>query len=294
MSITTSFKASLNINNWHRALEFTYEKEDLKGELNFLDFTIIRNQQNMIETKWFRKPTNNGITLDYTATAPTKYKRSVVRSFVYRIFAASSKWIHFHQGIEIAKDILKDNSYPDNFVNPIIHDTLEKLIRAERKNHNDFQEQVKMKKLFFIQFRGPETTQFMNKLIDNHVPIFPIYTTKKLKNMLPSLKSKMDKGLRSNVIYDIKCPNCWASYIGMTERHLCKRITEHFHAGGTLSKHIDECGVVFNGLEHTSIIDTTNKGIIHLSILEALHIKEKSPILNTRDEYKSRKLRLRF
>ena len=104
----------------------------------------------------------------------------------------------------------------------------------------------------------------------------------------------MEKGLRSNVVYDIKCPNCWESYISMAERHLCKRITEHFHAGGISSNHIDECGVVFNGLEHTSIIDTTNKGIIHLSILEALHIKEKSPILNTRDEYKSRKLRLRF
>ena len=104
----------------------------------------------------------------------------------------------------------------------------------------------------------------------------------------------MEKGLRSNVIYEITCPKCWASYIGMTVRHLCKRITEHFQAGGTLSRHMEECGVVFNGMEHTSIIDATNKGIIHLSILEALHIKEKNPLINTRDEYKNRKLRLRF
>ena len=93
----------------------------------------------------------------------------------------------------------------------------------------------------------------------------------------------MKKGSRSNVVYEITCPKCWASYIGMSERHICKHITEHFQAGDTLSIHMEECGIVFKGLEHTSVIDSTSKGIIHLSILEALYNREKSF-----DEYERR------
>ena len=74
-----------------------------------------------IESTWYTKPTNSGLTLNYHAIAPRKYKRSVVRSFVNRIFNACSTWELFHESMEEAKGILNDNQYPLEFVEPIIH-----------------------------------------------------------------------------------------------------------------------------------------------------------------------------
>ena len=47
---------------------------------------------------------NNGVTLNFHARAPVRYKKSVVRSFVNRIYNSSSNWSHFHEGLTKAKE----------------------------------------------------------------------------------------------------------------------------------------------------------------------------------------------
>ena len=47
------------INNWHQDLNFTYEVEDNKGQISFLDMMLI-HKGNSIESRWFTKPTSNG------------------------------------------------------------------------------------------------------------------------------------------------------------------------------------------------------------------------------------------
>ena len=129
----------------------------------------------------------------------------------------------FHNSIDITINILSENSYPRQLIEHIIHDTLEALILQSKRNaneFNDFQDKAKGRRLFNKQFRGQETTNFMNKLIDNFVPIIPIYTTCKLKNVLPSLKPEKNKELRSNIINQITCPKYLEYYIGKTVRHL--------------------------------------------------------------------------
>ena len=80
----------------------------------------------------------------------------------------------------------------------------------------------------------------------------------------------------------------------MTFRHLCTRISEHTQSNGTITKHKEECGSEFNTMENTSIIDCTQRNLKTLLVLEALYIKELNPSINNRDEYRSRRLRLRF
>lgn len=60
-----------SISKWHKNCGLTYEAENKKREINFLDFTIIRNKDHRIKSKWLRSPTNNGITLDFHTIAPT-------------------------------------------------------------------------------------------------------------------------------------------------------------------------------------------------------------------------------
>ena len=100
--------------------------------------------------------------------------------------------------------------------------------------------------------------------------------------------------MKSQVVYKINCPKCSAFYVGMTFRHLCTRVSEHFNSSGTMTKHIEECGLSFDPMENTSILDNTQRNLKTLMVLEALYIKDLKPTINNRDEYRSRHLRLRF
>ena len=45
---------------------------------------------------------------------------------------------------------------------------------------------------------------------------------------------------------------------------------------------------------NVEILDKTNRNIVFLSILEAIHIREQKPSMNAKDEYVGRTLRIRF
>ena len=87
------------INKWHKNLKFTCEEEDDQGCISFLDMKL-HHTRDKIESSWYMKPTNSGLTLNYHAVAPIRFKRSVVRSFVYRIYNACSNWKYFDEGIK--------------------------------------------------------------------------------------------------------------------------------------------------------------------------------------------------
>ena len=121
-----------------------------------------------------------------------------------------------------------------------------------------------------------------------------ILTTRKLKTCLPSLKPFIENTLKSNVIYKITCPRCSSSYAGLTTRHVITRVKEHFEKNGIMRKHIDICGVKIDPNDCFVIIDPTSRGLVHLSIFEALYIRDIKPVLNTKDEYVGRLLRIRI
>ena len=288
------------INSWHESLKFTHEVEDHNGEISFLDM-LLHHTSDGIESSWYMKPSNSGLTLNYHALAPARYKRSVVRSFVHRIYNSCSSWMYIDDGLKEAIEILRENQYPEHFYSPIIKQTIEKIREKKDTVGSSFDENVAGKKLFFIQYRGHDTTRYVNELLKSGAPIMPIYTTKKLKTCLPSLKPIVEKNLTSNVIYRIKCSGCQSCYLGMTSRHLITRIKEHFYPNGVMTKHLQVCDGIFlpgggnmDPFTCAEILATTNKNIIYLSILEALYIREEKPNLNTKDEYKSRTLRIRI
>ena len=220
------------VNSLHENLNFTHECESEQGEIPFLDMMLL-HKGNTVHSTWFSKPTNSGLTLNYIALAPFKYKRSVVRSFVHRIFNSCSDWKYFHSSMEKAKKVLEDNQYPTEFYSPIIYNTLEKLVvKITPEEKPVFDEEVTGKRLFFVQYRGFETVQYINRLRDSGAPIQPILTTRKLRTALPTLKEPIPKNLSSNVIYRIKCTRCDSCYVGMTTRHLITRTKEHLGKNG--------------------------------------------------------------
>ena len=117
-------------------------------------------------------------------------------------------------------------------------------------------------------------------------------TLKKVKNIMPSLKALVPHMLQSNVVYKITCPGCNSSYVGQTTRQLQRRFRDHTGNRGSVKSHLDDCGITPN----SNIIQIIGKANTpyRLLTLEALFIKEFKPSLNTKDEFKSRTLTLKF
>ena len=120
--------------------------------------------------------------------------------------------------------------------------------------------------------------------------------TKKLKSVLPTLKPTVPEMLRSAVVYKIVCPGCDASYVGETSRHLQQRLREHLGKSGTIRKHIEYCqpSLSLENFDKNVSILATSQSLPKLLTLEALFIKAINPSLNTKDEFRSRTLTLKF
>ena len=121
-----------------------------------------------------------------------------------------------------------------------------------------------------------------------------ILVTTKLSLLLPSLKGKLTQGSRSRVVYEICCPVCAAGYVGYTTRHLKTRLTEHGRSGAPVCSHFIKCGVSAKEISSSARIIDSHLSTGVLLTLEALHIARKNSSINTRDEYRSKDLLLKF
>ena len=155
---------------------------------------------------------------------------------------------------------------------------------------NVFADKDKFK--LFINYRGKPTEQLAKSFRKLNAPCSIIMTTKKLRSSMPSLKSFVPHMFQSNVVYKIQCPSCNASYVGQTTRQLQRRFREHIVNKGPVKIHFEKCQVVANS-DLVQIIGRADC-LPRLLTLEALFIHQMKPEINTKDEYRSRALTLKF
>ena len=149
---------------------------------------------------------------------------------------------------------------------------------------------------FFLEYRGKPSDLLTKSFKKLNAPCNVIMTTRKLKTCLPSLKPLVPKMLLSNVVYKLTCPGCTASYVGQTVRHIQRRVREHLGNKGIMKSHFEQCSIDPLSIQDNnfvSILDRTNR-ISKLLTLEALHISQIKPLLNTKDEFRSRTLTLKL
>ena len=118
-------------------------------------------------------------------------------------------------------------------------------------------------------------------------------TLRKISTLLPSLKTPVEKSLKSGVVYKFKCAACPAAYVGQTARHLLTRFKEHCKEPSPVAKHNKECGSTC-AWEDITILDQTANDYSNLLTREALWIEEIKPSLNTQEDFRNRTLTLKF
>ena len=284
-------------NSLHPCLEFTIE-EETEEKIPFLDMLLERTD-NRITTSWYSKPTDTGLMMSFRACAPTRYKKNIIEGTVHRLYNTTSSWTAFHQGLESAKITWEKNQYPPDFYEPIVADTIGKFLTSDTNENNTTVPTTRSnaprnrteRPLLILQYRGTISDKLLRK-VRSSTNGSVVFTTRKLKTCLPSLKSPIPKELRSHVVYQIDCSGCNASYVGQTCRHLTTRLTEHREANARVGSHFRECGLNADDIS-AKIIDVSPDRS-KLLTLEALHIAMKNPALNNREEYRARELTLRL
>ena len=146
-----------DINELHPSLKFTMERE-VDGLLPFLDM-LIQRDNNKLNSTWYTKPTDTGLVMNYHALAPKRYKRSVVSGLVYRLHRACSTWKNFHSSMEKAKFVLEKNQYPPQFYEPLIEQTLSKIVEKQGGKKDTAPqpaqpEDTTPKKMIFLEYRN--------------------------------------------------------------------------------------------------------------------------------------------
>ena len=287
------------MNKLHPNLHFTVERE-ADGSISFLDMLLTRGQDGSITVSWYRKKTDTNVYLNYFSVCPMRYKRSVVQGVVHRLFHISSSWSIFHDSLVEAKKLLECNQYPPAMYNAAIRRTIENILRGQGDSTRtkDPSCNTTQPNSLFIQYRGFHTDWFMKRIgkitetTGSKVNVIP--TTKKLCTLLPSLKAPVPMHLKSSVVYQITCPGCAAQYIGQTVRHLVTRCKEHGAVSAPVGIHFRNCGQKTSDLvQFTKILEQNTSQALLLK-LEAIHIARHKPSLNSREEFRSRQLSLRF
>ena len=280
-----------SVNKLHQNLQFTVEKED-DGKIAFLDMQI-HHVSNSIKTSWYSKPTDTGLILSFRACAPIRYKKNIIEGTIHRINNSTSTCTDFHMGLEKAIETWEANQYPPAFYHGIVRSTLHKILSSNNETPRQQplnKEKHETKTIFSMQYRGSISDRFAKKLraVANTSVVF---TTNKMRSVLPNLKSKIDKALASRVVYKLSCPGCMASYVGQTSRHLTTRLQEHRRSSSPVGEHTRIC--TGDTQFTTEIIDRAND-VRKLMTLEAIHIARMKPGLNTRDEFRSLELTLKL
>ena len=308
----------IEINGLHPSLGFTMERE-VERRISFLEMTVTNNNGNLSST-WYTKPTDTGLIMNFHALAPKRYKRSVVSGFVHRIYRACSDWNAFHESLERAKKILQKNQYPEAFYEPIISETLTKIIQKDsndesvlnlsdfsssaetesvtQNNNIDLNEAIhsiedKDKFRLFVQYRGKVTDELAQKLHQINAPCRIVMTLRKLKTMMPSLKPPVTSMMRSNVVYQITCSRFKACCVDATSRHYRCRFSERkSRKGCSVKQHINKCNVSL--CEKDVTILGYNNREDHLFTLEAILQFEIRPKINGKEEFKTKTLSIIF
>ena len=279
-------------NSLHPNLQFTIEHEE-EGAISFLDLKVMRSGRKL-NTSWYRKATDTGVIMNYHSCAPSQYKRNIVEGTVHRIDHTTSDWVKFRDELEGYKAELENNQYPPAFYEKCIANTLSKIvdgssITSASSKVREMGDQRDTRALLLINYRGVISDNFARR-IRKLADIKTIFTTRKLKTCLPSLKDAVPKELKSRVVYEICCSGCNARYVGQTVRHFQTRLGEHLKDTAPVGIHMKGCGAGYS----TKILEQSNDPV-KLLTLEALHIAQRKPQINGKqEEYRKRHLTVKL
>ena len=257
----------------------------------------------------YAKPQNRNKITDFKhEISPRSQKVGTLCAEIYRSYSTTSTPESLNHALENLKDKFIKNNYPKKLVQDKISEikarnfekSKSRLEYEEKFKNIDYQDFQNIT-LPFTNFQCSKIASEIRSLIRKICPNFTLnfsFTNIKLKNFIsPLLKPKVNKELKSGIIYQFKCP-CSDSYIGETKQLLCYRVQQHRRDhDSNIYSHIQNCNIYQNLLSEQYPNSTlsekrsfllsfftileNNVAKTHLrKVCEANYINSKNPSLN--------------
>ena len=210
------------LNSQHRSIKFTMEKESNKM-FAFLDIYINNKDPCNLLTSVCRKHFTGLLTNFYSCTSYS-YKIGLIRILVDKGCKINSTIAKFSDGVKKLFDIFKKNQYPEGL---IVHSYLEN-IHSSSNSKSATDTSIIHFKLPFLKLSNftQRKVRMLAKKYCNNLNIKLACSSFIIKNLL-AVKDRVNKSLRSFVVYKFTCSGSNSAYIGETSRHLSTRVRGH-------------------------------------------------------------------
>ncbi|HEY9486224.1 MAG TPA: hypothetical protein VIQ04_06255, partial [Nitrososphaeraceae archaeon] len=219
-------------NNEHPRLKFTVELE-VNNQINFLDITLIKNEHNNINTKWYTKKIWTGRHINYNSYTPFRYKIATINSLVDRAVILTSPTFKSTM-LKKLKNTLMLNDYPVHVIDKYVKKRLRTLtIRQQNLNNGNTtinQSNIETNPRMFASITYHDRiTNSINGVFQQHsnTKLIPKPYLTLGKVMYTQLKDPVHNTNKSNIIYKVNCLDCDKAYIGQTKNYLKNRIKNH-------------------------------------------------------------------
>ena len=220
------------LNERNSAIQFEMERE-VDGQLPFLDVLVSR-VGNSVSTKVYRKGTHTDRLLDFNSYHPLSHKRSVVRTLWTRAEKVCSTAAHLKEERGYLRKVFHDNGYP--------HRLIRRWTAPRKNNLSSPLQVVKRVTVPYVKGASEATERILRK---NGVSVAhkPKNT---LHGALTKVKDKEKPEEQAGVVYNVRCKDCDAHYVGETGKRLSSRVQEHQRAinrkdiSSAIFKHCEE------------------------------------------------------
>ena len=288
------------INAFHPNINFTHEIEK-DNKIAFLDVLLTKNENGIIDTSVYRKPTNNSIYIHWNAYGPKQWKTGTLSGFIRRAYdICSTEESRATELRFIYKVFTQINGYPKYLVENMFT-KIEKQYKSRTKATMQETNEIKKKNeetndgtlVLKVPFRGKKGENLLKQLNNTLQRSLPntkyriVYTGTKLSKNF-NLKDRKDKKHLSNFVYKHDCRNkkCKENYIGETARRKGKRIAEH--AGKDTKSHIFQHSRKTKHPrakeQNFEILATNYANRRKRKLAEAMFIRDLKPTLNKQKE----------
>ena len=226
---------SNHLNSINSNIQFTYECQ-INNQLSFLDMKITVDETGVMSYNVFRKPSNSGKYLDFNSYHHTTQKRNVVLALKNRAHKICSENT-VNREYEVINNDLKKNGYPSKFISNT---------QTNRNLPITSQNTPTIKYISGPYVKG--ASEKIGKLLLKYGTKLASKSSNTLRRNLCKLKDKREAYENSGIVYEIKCLDCSATYIGETGRELKLRIKEHQENSrkklptSPIYKHLEETG----------------------------------------------------
>ena len=231
------------LNSINEHIKFTYETEQ-DSTIPYLDLIIKRQLNGQLRFSVFRKNTHTDQYLNADSYNPLAHKIATASTLFHRAESHCSE--EFKEAeFEKVRESLITNGYNTNLINSCS----QRVSATDLPEASDgIQQPVKYVSAPYIKGSSERVARLLKPFSIKlaHKP------SNTIKSQLCHMKDKRQILEKNNVIYEIKCYNCEATYIGETGKELGKRITEHKNAVARrdplshIFRHIDRTGHIFD------------------------------------------------